>query len=438
MYLANPFNPASALCCSGSPNTLHPKSFLVSLGFLLSLTSVFAACAIDASACPFCSALANTTSDDLAESTVGVVARYEEISVEEDGIRICRLRISDVIKGDPSLNDSIVEVTTTKEFFDKEHTADSVFWLLGFGEEKIEWAPAVQISPEGVSYLKGLNSIPKSGAKRLEFFLGYLKHEDKFVHTDAYNEFAEASMEDISRLSSKLDRQWVKGQLRDASVPRHRRRLCWTFLSQCGTVEDVHLFDELLAKRRVDHTFDPGMDAAISCFISLGGERALARIEADYLANPNADYLDCFAAVSAIRVHGTELNLIPRARLAKALRFLLNRPELADLVISDLARWKDWSVIDRIVELFEKSTEETSFLKPAAVRYLTACPLPAATEALKRLREIDSKAVELAEMSMKFYSGLAALPVPPPDEQTNGGEVPSAPRIAENQETVRE
>ena len=32
---------------------------------------------------------------------------------------------------------------------------------------------------------------------------------------------------------------------------------------------------------------------------------------------------------------------------------MLDRPQLADLVIPDLARWEDWSVMDRLVELFK-------------------------------------------------------------------------------------
>ena len=216
-------------------------------------------------------------------------------------------------------------------------------------------------------------------------------------------------MEDIAALSDKLDRTWVINQLRDVSVPRHHRRLCWTFLSQCGTASDTSLFDESLRSRRIDATFDPGMDAAIACFIALGGEQGLTRIEQDYLANPDAEYLDSFAAISAIRVHGTDLNFLPRDRLAAALRHVLSRPALADLVIADLARWEDWSAMDRVVELFVGATEETRFVKPAAVLYLKNCPLPAAAEALDRLRAIDPKAVQLAESSMMFYPGLATV-----------------------------
>ena len=62
---------------------------------------------------------------------------------------------------------------------------------------------------------------------------------------------------------------------------------------------------------------------------------------------------------------------------------MLSQPELADLVIADLAGWKDWSAIARMVELFETATDKTRLLKPAAVLYLKACPEPAGKKALE-------------------------------------------------------
>ncbi|WP_145421216.1 hypothetical protein [Planctomycetes bacterium K23_9] len=343
------------------------------------------------------------------------------------------MRITEVVKGDASLNASVVELESAIE-----RSEDAVFWLVGFGKSNVQWAPPTRISAEAVSYLQGLSKVPVKGPRRLEHFLDFLQHSDQFVVADAYNEFAEASSEDIAAIKNKLDRRWVIAQLRDKSAPTHRRRLCWTFLSQCGTAADASLFDEAIRKRDVDPGFEPSMDAAIACFITLGGEQALARIERDYLASPGANYADSYAAINAIRVHGTDLNVMPRARLATALRLVLNRPALADLVIPDLARWKDWSAIDRIVELFELPTQETGVLKPVAVRYLKTCPLPAASKALDRLRTIDPSAVQLAESSMMFHSGLATIPVPPPDDTLPNTGESNLPSVAEKMDDSRD
>ena len=391
---------------------------------ILLLTLIVASWATAAISCPFCSALPHTISDDLEEATAAIVARFEAMTSETNGIRAYQMRIVGVLKGDPRLQGSVVEVASTHQL-----SNSASFWLTGFGDEPIQWSSPSSISSESITYLQGLGDLPEVGPDRLKYFLRHLQHQDNFVADDAYNEFAEASLEDIACLSGSLDREWVIRQIQDPSVPTHRRRLCWTFLSQCGTTDDAVLFDKTLQRRKVDPDFDPGMDAAIACYIALGGEPALARIEREYMSNAASEYSDSFAAISAIRVHGTDWDIIPRARLASALRLVLDRPDLADLVIPDLARWEDWSAIDRIVKLFQDSTEETSLIKPAAVRYLKSCPLPAGAEALERLRMMDSQAVELAESSMMFYSGLPSLPVPPPDHQ--------APTVAEKPDESR-
>ncbi|QEF96409.1 hypothetical protein Mal15_04370 [Stieleria maiorica] len=332
-----------------------------------------------------------------------------------------RMRVIEVFKGRPKLADSVIEVASIKEL-----PRDATFWIVGYGEAPTEWDSPEQVSTKALSYLRGLSRLPERGPRRLGYFLRFLQHGDELVAADAYNEFAEATLEDIAAVADQLDREWVISQLRDASVPVHRRRLCWTFLSQCGTAADASLFDEMLRKREVDATFDPGMDAAIACFIALAGERGLGRVEQAYLASSDAEYLDSFAAINAIRVHGTQLKVLPRERLAAALRLMLCRPTLADLVIPDLARWGDWSMIDRVAKLFEEANEEARFVKPAAVLYLKTCPLPAAAEALERLRAIDAQTVQAAEASMRFYNGPTTVPVPPPsdDDASSGLQAP--------------
>jgi hypothetical protein len=46
---------------------------------------------------------------------------------------------------------------------------------------------------------------------------------------------------------------------------------------------------------------------------------------------------------------------IEKSRLRASMRILLDRPELADLVIADLARWKDWEIQDRLMDIYISS-----------------------------------------------------------------------------------
>ena len=52
------------------------------------------------------------------------------------------------------------------------------------------------------------------------------------------------------------------------------------------------------------------------------------------------------------------------------MRLLLDNPDFADQVIPDLARWEDWSVLDRLIEMY-KQGDEKSYIRQPVVAYLT-------------------------------------------------------------------
>ena len=112
----------------------------------------------------------------------------------------------------------------------------------------------------------------------------------------------------------------------------------------------------------------------------------------------------------ALRFLGEESQSVPRDRVLASLRLLLAEPKLADLVIADLARWQDWSVIDRLVELFEKAEADNIFVREPIVNYLRACPLPQAAAAIARLEKIDPEAVRRAATLAAFAGAAGGAP----------------------------
>ena len=75
---------------------------------------------------------------------------------------------------------------------------------------------------------------------------------------------------------------------------------------------------------------------------------------------------------------------------------MLKRPQLADLVIPDLARWEDWSCMDQLVDLFKNADDKSSWVKVPVVNYLRACPLPKAKDHIKELEILDPESVKRA------------------------------------------
>jgi hypothetical protein len=98
---------------------------------------------------------------------------------------------------------------------------------------------------------------------------------------------------------------------------------------------------------------------------------------------------------------------LPRERLLKSMRLLLDNPDFADQVVLDLSRWDDWSVLDRLVEMF-KTSDEKGYIRQPVVSYLTVAsekPGDVGTRgkaALAELETLDPETVKQARSLMAF------------------------------------
>jgi len=361
----------------------------------IAFATLFAPLVSMSSACPFCSVLSNTLTENLAESEVaGIAICVVPASLQStDALPIHRFRILQVIKGDQRLVGRMFEVVSFKPF--ERH---DISFLVGVGEgNRIDWAASGAVSSLAQEYLRSLASVPADGPERLEFFFKPLSSPDRMVADDAYNEFARAPLKDLIELKSKLDRRQIIDRINSVDTPRDYRRLYWTMLGICGHASDAKIVEEAISKRSIGGQDLLGIDAAFSCYLSLGGELALEQIEKKYLGNPAAHYADSYAAILAIRVHSEEIKRIPRERLRVAFRMVLERNEMADLVIPDLARWEDWSVVDRLEELFQRTDKTPQYVKIPIINYFRVCPTPESALALERCKQLDPSSVRRAE-----------------------------------------
>lgn len=163
-----------------------------------------------------------------------------------------------------------------------------------------------------------------------------------------------------------------------------------------------------------------GLDAMIASYLVLAGPDGLPLVEDLFLKNRAAAYQDTYAAVMALRFHGQELAVIPRPRILQALRHLLDHPDLADQIIPDLARWQDWSVMDRMVELFKVPGDNSRWVRIPVINYLRECAKQPgdvgqrARTAIAELTEIDPESVRRANTFFAFgaLAGAKAAAVP--------------------------
>jgi hypothetical protein len=156
---------------------------------------------------------------------------------------------------------------------------------------------------------------------------------------------------------------------------------------------------------RPENDFRAGFDGVLGGYLMLTGETGLSLIERRYLANKDAADGDLRHALTALRFYHEYGQGVSAVRLQAALRLLLARPEFADAVITDLARWQDWSVVEAVAGLYAQPTYSTASTRRAIVGYLLACPKQEAAQKLARLRERDPNGVAEAQRTLSSLEG---------------------------------
>lgn len=351
-------------------------------------------------ACPFCSAVAMTFSDQLNSNDIAVVAKLVEIPPPNDDPNAdfpkAKFEIEQVLKGKKFVGESM----TFKTQLVGNYPIGQKFLVMGVDPPKVSWTTPMKATDRVFKYLSDIQTLPEKGPERLIFFQDFFEDKESVLAFDAYDEFAQAPYEDLIAMKDQMDREKIIGWINNPETSVSRRRLYFTMLGVCGKPEDTKLLEDLInsgsRKKRA------GLDALIACYLTLKGEDGVDLIEKTFLEDQEVDYVDTLAAVSALRFHGTEVEVIPKKRIVVAIRHLLDRPKMADMIIPDLARWKDWSVMERLVQMFKDADSDSNWLRVPVITYLRACPKPEAKQYIEELRKIDPESVQRAD----FFLGV--------------------------------
>lgn len=375
-------------------------------GIFVAASAVLISAIVSSSAlaCPFCSAVSQTLRQEMETMDAVVIAEATTASERDAESGEVPLKVVRVLKGEKLIQPGTIVQTVYYGSVEPGRR----FMLSGVEPAQLMWSSPLPVDEQAEEYLAAVLKLPEDDLEKLRFFQKYLQSETTMLARDAYDEFAIAPYDAVERLKDDMNHDRLVEWIKDPEMPADRRRLYLTMLGVCGTSEDVPMLEGFL--RSTQKSARTGLDALIACYLRLAGAEGLPVIDELFLANEKAPYADTYGAIMAIRFHGTETDVIPRSELVKSLHHVLNRPDLADLVIPDLARWGDWTQLDRLVELFAAAEADNNWIRVPVVNYVRACPLPEAKAAMEKLKQIDPEAVKRANT---YFTA----PVPPAEKQ---------------------
>jgi hypothetical protein len=364
-----------------------------------------------AAACPICGAPTITLTERLARADVALLVQWVSAkpakgdTPESTTFEIVEVHRDALDKFKAGQTVSVGQLTNGK--------AGNLYFLMGQKVEKqvVKWeaGPAQPVSETSYQYVIQAPSPETAAEKRLPYFIKFLEFPDFTIANDAFAQFVNAPTKDIFAVAEKLPREKLRRWLADPKTPANRRSGYGLMLGLSGTADDARfLLQQIIA---ADPDPSSGVEGLTFGYLLLTGEKGLETIENKRMTGEDLEDGEVYAAAQAIRYFWSYGNgKISQERMRHAMRRLLDRPSLAEIAIVDLARWKDWDLQPRLMEIYKSEDQADQKLKETIIHYMIAATrdLPkegkeipphvvAARKYLDELRQLDPKLVASGE-----------------------------------------
>jgi hypothetical protein len=371
-------------------------SRIVRLSWLFTVAGLFLAGSGFVSACPFCSAPSQTLAEQVAQAdgvclvewTGGTPANDQDPGKSTyEILQIVKAPKDSIAKGD--------RVTLARYRAGKK---GDLFLLMGTRSGRgngLDWGSPTEVTESSFNYVAQAPTPEVPASKRLLYFVKFLEFPDQLVSNDAYAEFANAPYKDIAAIANRLPHEKIRQWIVRPETPQPRLGLYGMMLGLCGDNKDAQVLGDKISEKSAD--FRIGVDGMISGYLLLTGSSGLSHIDDWKFKDHKAAFSEIYAAMMGLRFMWQYAGgRIPNERLMQSMRILLERPELADLVIADLARWNDWSVQDRLMDIYGKGEYNIPSIKRAIIRYMLTSTQtkPAGAPSANSTADVNNQYVE--------------------------------------------
>lgn len=330
-----------------------------------------------------------TLAEKAESADVAVICHLKFVEVE-GGSAVARFVFDDTLRGKEFLGETMS--LDHDELIDTS-VGDRYLLLGRESEDSISWRVPTRISANVAEYLQRRVRLPQAIKPQLEFYLPLLEHEEQVIAEDVANQLNKFTEAELALLKSKFKNDQLIAWTETTDIPLPRKQLYYRMLGVSGKLPEQLYLRRLLVKGEADNRC---LNAVMSAYLQLGGVDAANELRKRYIEDPNAGMAEVYCAILAFRHDTRVAKSLPRETRLAAYRAVVRIPNMADLVISDLAFEKDWSMIEPLAELFVREEGNSSWTKIPTIRYLWACPLDEAKEMLKELEAIDPVAFNRA------------------------------------------
>ncbi len=337
------------------------------------LTFAFALAESLLAACPYCGVAPPSLTEQVDSYDAVVLGKFlggDKPNRKKEEAGSTRFEIVECVKGE---FDGIAQgKSLTLNRYRHSKKGDLVLLMGNKADEAIKWTEFIDMTQESFDYMANAPELDVPTQQRLVYFLQYLEHPNTVIAADAFSEFAIAKYKDIVPLAPLMKPERIRSWLKNPETPADRVMRTGFFglmLGLCGDDEDADFLKEKLLTSSENYQF--GLDGMTSGYILLSGKEGFDILDRAILSNPESSQTDLFQVLQSLRFIWTyDRNRIPKEDLFLAMRSTLKRPEIADMVMQDLGRWRDWGAMEQIVALYGKEGFDNPHVKRKIIQYL--------------------------------------------------------------------
>jgi len=329
-----------------------------------------------AAACPFCPSADQTLTKDAAQAMLIVFGtltnpQYDPAQPLQG---TTDLKVELVVKPHAYLGDKKVLTLNRYIPVDKENKGKYLVFCDVFNGKLDAYRGVLLRADSQIGdYLKGaLELKDKDLATRLNYFFKYLDSPDIDIANDAFAEFAMADYKDYRPLAEKLSADKIVKWLKDENTPASRFGLYGSILGHCGKPEHAAVLRDMLDNQT--QRFASGIDGVLAGYVMLQKKDGWDYVRG-ILKDGSKEFLLRYAALRTARFFWDyRPDVVEHQQIADAVASLLAQDDIADLAIEDLRKWKQWSMADQVLGLFDRKGFDAPIIKRAILRFALACP----------------------------------------------------------------
>ena len=363
------------------PRTQRFPTSSVALAWVL----VAASWGVAAAACPFCGVVGRSLAQRRDAAAVTAVGESAGPVARDDAGRLVQpFTVRQPLRGRTTAGDIVAA-----------RVAGPIAGTAILFETAGVWE-AVAADEALIAHVAAAPAVTEPVARRLAWYAPRLEHPDPAIASDAYAAFGLAAFADVRAAAGSFDPDKLRHWLDDPGIDQRRRGFYGLALGivAAGERDAAARARHVAALRgaidRPASDLRAGFDGLLAGLVVAEGAAGLDALESRGLLDAATRAGDARHALAVLRFAAESLaDTLPRSRVTAATARLLANPAVAADAAVDLARYGDWSAVERVAGLWDALGGDDPLVRRAVAGYLAACPLPAAREHLDRLRAAD-------------------------------------------------